>query len=38
MTTDPQPVENIRHDHDHERSAMNSQTFEPRIVAFCCQY
>jgi hypothetical protein len=36
MTTDPQPLETIRH--DHERSAMNSQTFEPKIVAFCCQY
>ena len=24
--------------HERERSAMNNQTFEPRIVAFCCQY
>jgi hypothetical protein len=36
MKTDQQAVDNTSH--ERERSAMNSQTFEPRIVAFCCQY
>jgi hypothetical protein len=36
MKTDQQAAGNTSH--GRERSAMNSQMFEPRIVAFCCQY
>jgi hypothetical protein len=36
MKTDQQALDNTSH--EREKKAMNSQTFEPRIVAFCCQY
>jgi len=36
MKTDQQAVDITSQ--ERERKAMNSQMFEPRIVAFCCQY
>ncbi len=36
MKTDQQAVGNVGQ--EREKKAINSQKFEPRIVAFCCQY
>ena len=36
MKTDQPAVDNTGQ--ERERNAMTSQTFEPKIVAFCCQY
>jgi len=36
MTQDRQDLQKTGN--EQEKSAMNTREFEPRIIAFCCQY